>query len=197
MKNNYFLKYWYKFFNKQAYLDLKNDSRTKLTVKIFKTKYEEQINQIQKKIKDQKNISFLHSGHIGDIINVLPVIKELAKTHKCELYINIDKPLVVHHYAHQAGNVFINKKIYEMLLPLFQSQKYIDKVNIYTNQPIDINFDLIRDLPINLLFDNLRYGSLITGVQPDINQAYINVEPHKSIVDKIVIKTKFTSKSII
>ena len=99
-------------------------------------------------------------------------IKELAKTHKCELYINIDNPLAVHHFAHQAGNVFINKIIYEMLLPLFQSQKYIDKVNIYTNQPIDINFDLIRDLPINLLFDNLRYGSLIAGVQPDICLLY-------------------------
>ena len=45
-----------------------------------------------------------------------------------------------------------------MLEPLFKSQKYIHNVNIYTNQSIDINFDLIRDLPINLLFDNLRYG---------------------------------------
>lgn len=186
MKNN-FLKYWYKLFDKQAYLNFKNTSRTELTIKLFKSKYEEQIYQIQKKIKNQKKISFLHSGHIGDIINTLPVIKEIAKTHLCELYINIDKPLEVYHHAHQAGNVYINKKIYEMLLPLLQSQKYIDIVNVYTNQSIDINFDLVRDLPINLLFDNLRYGSLIAGVQPDISQAYLNVEPHRSIVNKIVI----------
>ena len=37
---------------------------------------------------------------------------------------------------------------------------------------IDINFDLIRSLPINLLFDNLRYGFQIAGVQPDINKPY-------------------------
>ena len=111
MKNN-FLKYWYKLFDKQAYLNFKNTRRTELTIKLFKSKYEEQINQIQKKIKDQKKISFLHSGHIGDIINTLPVIKEIAKTHVCELYINIDKPLEIYHHAHQAGNVFINKKIY-------------------------------------------------------------------------------------
>ena len=150
MKNNFFLKFWYKLFNKQAYLDLKNTSRTELTIKLFKSKYEEQINQIQKKIKNQKKISFLHSGHIGDIINTLPIIKELARTHLCELYINIDKPLEVYHHAHQAGNVYINKKIYEMLLPLFQSQKYIDKVNIFTNQSIDINFDLIRDILMSI-----------------------------------------------
>ncbi len=187
MKNNYFLKYWYKFFNKQAYLDLKNTRRTELTIKIFKSKFEEQINQIQKKIKNQNKLSFLHSGHIGDIINIFPVIKELAKTHVCDLYINIDKPLDVYHHAHQAGNVYLNKKIFDMLEPLFNSQKYIHKANIYTNQSIDINFDLIRDLPINLLFDNSRYGFQIAGVQPDINQTYLDVEPHKNIANKIVI----------
>ena len=74
-----------------------------------------------------------------------------------------------------------------MLEPLFNSQKYINEVSIYTNQSIDINFDLIRDLPINLLFDNLRYGFQIAGVQPDISQIYLDVEPHKDIANKIVI----------
>tara|TARA_B100000575_G_C23076614_1_gene620151 strand:- start:462 stop:1382 length:921 start_codon:yes stop_codon:yes gene_type:complete len=187
MKYNYFLKYWYKFFNKQAYLDLKNISRTESTVRIFKSKYEDQIDQIQNKIKNQSKLSFLHSGHIGDIINILPVIKELAKTHVCNLFINIDKPLDVYHHAHQAGNVYLNKKIFDMLEPLFKSQKYINEVNIYKNQSIDVNFDLIRDLPINLLFDNLRYGFQIAGVQPDITETYLDVEPHKNITNKIVI----------
>ncbi len=187
MKNNIFLKFWYKFFNKQAYQDLKNYHRTELTVQIFKSKFEQQINQIQTKIDNQKKLSFLHSGHIGDIINVLPVIKELARTHVCELLININKPLGVYHHAHQAGNFFLNKKIYKMLLPLFSSQKYINNVDIYSNQNIDINFDLIRELPINILFDNLRYGFQIAGVQPDISKAYIDVEPHKTIKNKIVV----------
>ena len=55
----------------------------------------------------------MHSGHIGDIINILPIVKELAKTHVCVLYINIDKPLDVYHHRHQAGNVYLNKKIFE------------------------------------------------------------------------------------
>ena len=66
-------KYWYKFFNKQAYLDYKNANRTESTVRIFKSRYEDQINQIQKKIQNQNKLTFLHSGHIGDIINILPI----------------------------------------------------------------------------------------------------------------------------
>ena len=81
MKNNFFLKFWYKLFNKQAYLDFKNTTRTELTIRLFKSKYEEQINQIQKKIKNQKKISFLHSGHIGDIINW--IIDGLSPTDIC------------------------------------------------------------------------------------------------------------------
>ena len=57
MKNN-FLKYWYKLFDKQAYLDFKNTSRTELTIKLFKSKYEEQIYQIQKKSKIKKKYHF-------------------------------------------------------------------------------------------------------------------------------------------
>jgi len=143
--------------------------------------------RFKKKIKTKKELSFLHSGHIGDIINVLPVIKTLSNTHKCNLYININKPLTIKHYAHQAGNVYINEKIYNMLLPLFKSQDYINDVQIFSNQDIDINFDIIRDLPINLLFDNLRYGFQIAGVQPNIEQPYLNVGKHEKVFNKIII----------
>ena len=181
------LKYWYKFTDKQSYQNLKNFERSKKDLKIFKEKFENEINKIQKKIKTKKELSFLHSGHIGDIINILPVIKALSNTHKCNLYMNINKPLTVKHYAHQAGNTYINKKIYNMLLPLFKSQDYINDVQIFSNQDIDINFDIIRDLPINILFDNLRYGFQIAGVQPNIEQPYLNVGKHEKVFNKIII----------
>ena len=187
MSINTLLKYFYKFTNKKTYNDMKHLQRTEESVKIYKSKFESSINEIQSKINNQKSLSFLHSGHIGDIINVLPVIKELSLSHECNLFINIDKPLERAHHAHQAGDVYINKKIYDMLYPLFKSQKYINNVNLYSGQSIDINFDLIRSLPINLLFDNLRYGFQIAGVQPDINKPYLDVEPHKTISNKIVV----------
>ena len=36
------------------------------------------IKKIQDKIEDKKELSFLHSGTSGDIINSLPIIKELS-----------------------------------------------------------------------------------------------------------------------
>lgn len=187
MKNYPLLKYWYKLFDKRAYLDLKNTIRTKASLKLFETKFAKEINLIQNKIKNQKSLTFFHSGHIGDIINTLPVIKELASTHTCDLYLNLNKPLKVKLHNFQHENIYLNKRIYDMLYPLLKNQKYINKIDIHSDQSIDINFDLIRQLPINLLFDNLRYGFQITGVQPDINKSYLEIEPHKIIKEKIVI----------
>ena len=36
------------------------------------------IDSIEKKIK-KRSITFLHSGHLGDLINSLPVVKEYQK----------------------------------------------------------------------------------------------------------------------
>ena len=55
-----------------------------------------------------------------------------------------------------------------MLDPLISHQDYINKFQIFKNEKIDINFDLLRELPINLLLDNTRYATLLTGVHPDL-----------------------------
>tara|TARA_Y100000590_G_scaffold106237_1_gene120982 strand:+ start:232 stop:1155 length:924 start_codon:yes stop_codon:yes gene_type:complete len=183
----FFKKYWYKLTNKDNYKRFKYKESIQKEFEIFQNNFENKINEIQKKIATKKELTFLHSGHIGDIINVLPVIKELSKTHKCNLYIGVNKPLEVKHYAHQGGNVYINEKIFSMLLPLLTSQQFLNKVEIHAKQDIDINFDIIRKLPINLLFDNLRYGFQIAGIQPDINEAYLHVQQHDKIINKIVV----------
>ena len=75
-----------------------------------------------------------------------------------------------------------------MLNKIFNSQKYINEVR-YTNQSIDINFDLIRDLPINLSFDNLRYGFQIAGVQPDISQIYLDENPQRYCNKMVILRS--------
>ena len=78
-----------------------------------------------------------------------------------------------------------------MFEPLLKKQKYLEEVNIYSNQDIDINFDLIRDLPINLLFDNITYASVITGVQPDLTKPFISADSHSEFNNKIIIQRTF------
>ena len=99
-------------------------------------------------------------------------IKELSKNHVCNLYIKVNKPIKFY-FKHPAGEFFLNNKIFNMLQALIKKQNYVNEFKIFNNEKIDINFDLIRELPINILFDNTRYASIITGVQPDLNQEFL------------------------
>ena len=185
----YLKKFWFKITDNRKYQEIKYlEQRTK-NMQSFKRKYEIEINKIQEKIKTQNSLNFLHSGHAGDIINSLPVIKQLSKSHKCNLYINLNKHINFY-YKHPAGNVFLDKRIYEMLYPLLLKQKYINEVQIFNGQKIDIDFDLLRILPINLLFDNSTYASIITGVKINFGEKFIDAEDHQ-LKNKIIIQRSF------
>ena len=75
-------------FKTQKFLQVRENAKIE-----FKEKFEKKIKLIHEKIKTQKKLNFLHSGHAADIVNLLPVIKELSSDHECNLIININKPL--------------------------------------------------------------------------------------------------------
>ena len=188
--NNFLKKYWFKITNRQKYEELKILKQIEDDNFFFKERFEHQINNFHKKIETNQPLNLLHSGHAADIVNILPAIKELSKKHECNLYIRINKSLKYYH-KHPAGNIFINTKIYNMLEPLLKSQKYINKVEKFNKQNIDIDFDIYREMPINLLFDNTKYSFHITGLQPDLSLPYIEVHSHDQIKKKIVIQRTF------
>ena len=183
-------KFWLKIFNNQKYIELKYLEKKENNTLLFKKRHEPEINLINDRIKRKDSLNFLHSGHAADIINVLPVIKELSKTHKCNLYINLNKPIKFY-YKHPAGKFYLNNKIYSMLEPLLSKQEYLNEVEIFSGQQIDINFDLLRELPINLLFDNATYASVITGVQIDLTKPFISADNHEEHKNKIIIQRTF------
>ena len=176
-----------KIFRSKKYLQDKRSNIIEKDKKIFKERYEEYINNIQSIFTNKKEISFLHAGHIGDIINTLPILKEVSKTHKCNLFIQLEVPAPQVYNSHPAGKFFLNRKIYEMLYPLLRSQTYINSIEVFSNQKVDINFNLIRELPINLLFDNARYGFHIAGVQVDLSKKFLEVDDHPNLKNKITI----------
>ena len=47
-------------------------------------------------LKTKNSISFLHYGHLGDLIHSLPLLKEISKNKTCNLYIEKNKPLPKH-----------------------------------------------------------------------------------------------------
>lgn len=186
----FFKKIWNKLTNKQKLRELKYLQDREKNVILFKNKYEVEINSIKNKIYKKKKLNFLHSGHAADVINVLPVIKKLSETHECNLYININKPIKFY-YKHPAGKFFLDQRMFNMLEPLLKNQKYLNEVSIYNKQEIDVNFDLIRMLPINLLFDNATYASVITGIAVDLTKPFITADLNNEYKNKIIIQRTF------
>jgi hypothetical protein len=182
-------KYFYKIVNKEKYYNYKAKNLEKEKIKIFKERAEKKIENIPDSIKNKKELSFLHSGHLGDIINSLPVIKELSKTHKCNLYIESNRPIPnnVKYNEHPSGQVFLNNKNTSMLLPLLKQQPYIQDVNEYNNESIDIDFNLFRELPLNFNLDSVRWYFHISGIHTDLSTPYLFVEKNNLFKEKIVI----------
>ena len=186
MLNNFFTKLWYKFFNKEKYIDLKNEKRTSDRVKYYNSRrIYAQILEIQKKIENNKELSFLHSGRIGDVIYSLPTIKELSKSHKCKLYVQIEKPILGPYES--SRKVFINKRCGDLILPLLRNQDFLDAVNIYKDEKIDINLDLFRDIPISLSFYSSRWFSHICGININVENTFLSVKPHELIKNRIIV----------
>ncbi|MFL2717782.1 MAG: hypothetical protein ACJ0FQ_00155 [Gammaproteobacteria bacterium] len=183
-----FKKFYYKLINQNKYVSLKFQENEKKLLKIFKFELEEKINKINQNLKKEE-ISFLHSGHLGDIINALPVIKELSKNHKCNLYIQAEKKLEIDAlgYKNRDDKYYLSKKMCSMLLPLLKEQNFINNIELYSNQNIDIDLDLFRKIPMNFNLDSVRWYFLLTGIEFDLREKYLNVEDHPSLKDKIVI----------
>ena len=181
MPSNLLIKLWYKFFNKYKYWNLKSEERTAKNVKYYNSQIYVQILEIQNKIENNKELSFLHSGRIGDLIYSLATIKELSKSHKCKLYVQIEK------LDDTSRKVFISKRSGDMLLPLLRNQDFLNTVNIYKNEKIDINLNLFRDIPINRSFFEPRWFSHICGVNLNVENTFLSVKPHDSIKNKIIV----------
>ena len=186
MLNNFLLKLWYKIFDKGKYQDIKNEKRIADNVKYYNSRIYDQILEIQNKIENKKELTFLHSGQLGDLIYSLATIKVLSKNHKCKLYIQVDKPMPLD-YTDRSKKVFISKRSGDLILPLLKSQDFLDRVDIYKDEEIDINLDLFRDVPINLSFYSTRWFSHLAGVNINVEDTFLSATPHSSIKNKIVI----------
>ena len=147
------------------------------------------IEEFQSIIKTNDEISFLHYGHLGDIINSLPVIKDISKSKKCNLYIQKNKmmPIQVVSKDHPFGSVYLTEKSIKKMLPLLRQQEYLKNVEIYSEQKIDVDLNFFRELPINFNIDSVRWYFHLTGCFPDLSKKYLEVKNHEKFKDYIVI----------
>lgn len=191
-----FKKIYYKLFkSKERYNKLKLDLIILEQKKLFEEKLKKELTSISDSVRSKKILNFLHSGHCGDLIYSLPVIKELAKTHQCNLYLGVGKKIVGNYPKHPAKNVYIDTRIANQILPLLKFQSFIEDTKIHSNEVIDINLDLFRDFPVNLSFNSCRWYFHVTGVHTNLSKPYLETDQHENIKEKIVILRTFRARN--
>ena len=184
-------KLYLKLFDKNKYHFEKNEDKAKKNLAIYKEKIEKKIKDILNEIDKSKVLNFKHSGHCGDIICSLPVVKELAKTRECNFFINVNKKLPSPYFKHPSQTVFVDDRMFYLIKPLLEKQKYINKVAKFNGQKINIDLDLFRDMPINLTFNSCRWFFHVTGIQVDLSEPYIETDKDSEIKNKVVIHRTF------
>ena len=187
MVDNLLTKILLKIFNKSKYLNYKYKEKLKKKEELYNRNIKNKLLEIDNSIKNQKTINFVHSGHLGDIIYSLPLIREISKTNICNFYIKINKKMNLYYPDHPSGNVMINEKSANMLLPLLNSQVYLNSVKIYSNENIDVDLDLFREMPFNLVSHSTRWYSHLTGTPIKMNEQFINVKDINNFKEKIII----------
>tara|TARA_B110000027_G_scaffold134150_1_gene165212 strand:+ start:1391 stop:2323 length:933 start_codon:yes stop_codon:yes gene_type:complete len=182
-------KFYLKLFNKKQYQELKHKLKEFENYENYKKIIDPALKKISESIKSGKNLSFLHSGHLGDIIYSLPLIKEISKNSKCIFYLEVNKkmPKEASDLGHPFGRYFLSENAAFKLMPLIKKQKYISNVQVYNGEKIDINLNLFRNLPINFNIDCIRWYFHLTGVHANLLDPSIEVDPHETIKNRIVI----------
>tara|TARA_B100001123_G_C15262039_1_gene1006935 strand:- start:862 stop:1779 length:918 start_codon:yes stop_codon:yes gene_type:complete len=178
-----------KIFDKKKYSKLKDEENIIKNKNLYDKKIKIKLNEINLSLQKKDEINFLHSGHLGDVINALPLIKEISKTKKCNYYIEANKRLPDHvvDRSHPFGEFYLNDKAINMMLPLLKEQKFINIAEKYSNQNIDVNLNIFRELPLNFNLDSVRWYFHLTGIHANLNESYVQVSPHNHIQNKIII----------
>ena len=184
MIKNFFLKY----LNKKKYTEIKHEKKISDNISNYNNNIKEKIIKINNNIEGKNELNFLHSGHLGDLIYSLPLVKEISKTgKKCNFFVEVGKKNLLYYHNHPSGNVLINQKSFDLLLPLLQTQKFLNRVSIYKNETIDVDLNFFREMPFNIIFHSIRWYSHLTGVSINMSEKFLEIEKLDQFNENITI----------
>ena len=124
-------KIYYKLFkSKDRYNKFKSDQAIIEQQNLFDVKFKNKLFDISNSINNKKTLNFLHSGHCGDLIYSLALIKEFSKSHQCNLFIGVGKKIKGAYFKHPANGVYIDNRIAKQILPLLKFQSFLNEVKI-------------------------------------------------------------------
>jgi hypothetical protein len=194
-KKNLVEKLWLKYTNTDEYKEYKWEARNYRLEEFsnFLTGKNRlnTLDKIETFCKGNKELNINHSGNAGDIIYAMPTLKRIHELTGAtiNLYFKLGQPRILPQYmSHPLGTVMLNQKMVDMLTPLVESQRYIQKCEAYNGQSIQIDLDLFRSQIIPNDRGNIaRWCGYLTGVTPELWKKWITVQPDPGYTDKIVI----------
>lgn len=142
-----------------------------------------------------RQLSFRHTGNIGDIWASIPVLSEYYRKtgNKAILYLvnGVNAEYyegAVHPTKNQDGeNVMLNEKVIEMMKPLLLAQECIEDVIMCdAQQKVDIPLDAIRDTNVGMpaLSINRWYFYVYPDMASDLSKVWLNVPPSEKDLAK-------------
>lgn len=137
-----------------------------------------------------------HCCNPGDIIASLIACKKYHEITKRRIkYLQkVNRPAAYYPGAvhptvdENGGNVTLNKRMFDLIKPLIESQEYIESFEEYDGQRVDIDFDAIR----GRTFVNLPHGSIqswlfyaFPDLEADISKPWIFLDPQRQQIEEV------------
>ncbi|MXV13953.1 glycosyltransferase family 9 protein [Hufsiella ginkgonis] len=136
-------------------------------------------------------LNLVHSGNAGDIIYALPTIREIGRLTGLPVHLFLklyESTLISSHYKHPLGNVMMNDVIAKMMVPLLDTQPYLQKCSLFNGEPIHIDLDAFRKAGLLLDRGNIAaWYNYFTGLKPDLSEKWLDVLPNPAYSDYIVL----------
>ncbi len=138
----------------------------------------------------------LHTCNLGDIMGALAACKRYYDVTKRKIIFlqRINMPAsyyqgAVHGTVDENGTmVTLNKPLFDMVKPLLEAQEYIESMEIFNGQRVDLNFDTIR----GKTFVNMPQGSLqawlfyaFPDLAIDISEPWLFLPESKTQIEEV------------
>ena len=188
-------RYLLKYRDKAAYQQYKwaaaNDAKIKFADKVINHPYLTNEKLIIQTGQDEGHLNISHSGNAGDVIYALATIKKIQELAgiPVNLYLTAGQPLkYTGETQHPLGKVMLDQRMVSMLVPLIQSQPFINQCAIYHEQKIHLDMDHFRNGLIPQDKGNIaRWYGYICGVNAELWKPWMDVGPNNEYKDAIVI----------
>jgi len=188
-------RYWLKYTDRQAYHQYKwalsNENKIRFSKNVINSPALTSRTQIINLASKQQQLNLSHSGNAGDVIYALATIKQVHEISgaKINIYLTAGQPLKYRgDTPHPLGNVMLNEKMIEMLVPLIGQQDYISTCQIYADQEIDLDLDHFRNGLIPLDKGNIaRWYGYICGINAELSKPWLEVRPNEKYSRSIVL----------